>query len=359
MECSIALDKSRFAPGESEILRSGEFTASAFLYSTGVAAVRLKNSRGEIIMLPWQGQQIWHAVFDGRPLHMSSLFEEPHPACAITDSYGAFLYHCGALRMGNPLPGDDHPLHGELTCAGYHSAALLAGEDAAGPYIGLTGTFRHRKGFDTFYDATPAVLLRAGSSVLDISMRVRNIGAYPMDLMYMAHINYRMGADARIAQTCGWSPEDMVLRTSIPSNAAPAPEVLAFMDRLKAEPGATAVLRKEDLYNPDIVFFLRGMRTGTDGRAHVLQIHTDGSADTVAYDPRSLNRHVRWMLKNRNQNAIGILPSTAEPEGYAAELRKGNVRSLGPGETAVFSVQAGALSPAEAAEAMKLLERER
>ena len=355
MECRITLEKSWFTPKETEIVRSGEFTASAFLYSTGVAAVRLKNTRGEIIMLPYQGQQIWSAVFDGRPLHMSSLFEEPRPAESITDTYGAFLYHCGALRMGNPLPGDAYPLHGELPCAQYHRAALVAGEDDKGAYLGLTGEFNYRKGFDDFYDAVPTVLLRAGKSILDLSMRVHNIGSYPMDLMYMAHINYRMGEDARIVQTSGWSPEDMVLRTSIPSHVKPTPEFLAFMDRLKADPKATEVIRTEDAYNPEIVFFLRTMKAGKDGLAHVMQVHADGAADAVSYDPRLLNKHVRWMLKNRNQSAIGILPSTAEPEGYAAEKKKGNVRSLGPGESVVFAIQAGALSKAETAEAVKCI----
>ena len=35
------------------------------------------------------------------------------------------------------------------------------------------------------------------------------------------------------------------------------PEFLAFMDRLKADPKATETLRKTDIYNPEIVFFLR------------------------------------------------------------------------------------------------------
>jgi hypothetical protein len=355
MECRITLEKSWFTPKETEILRAGEFTASAFMYSTGVAAVRLKNTRGEIIMLPYQGQQIWSAVFDGRPLHMSSLFEEPRPAESIMDTYGALLFHCGALRMGDPLPGDTHQVHGELPCARYASAALVAGGDGDDAYIGLTGAFNYRKGFEDFYDAVPTVLLRAGKSILDVSMRVHNIGCCPMDLMYMPHLNYRMGDDARIVQTGGWTPGDMILRDGVPAPDKSTPEYLAFIDRLRADPKITEVLRREDSYNPGIILFLRNMKAGKDGLAHVLQIHADGGADTVSWDPRSLNRHVRWMLRNGNQSAIGILPSTAEPEGYAAEKRKGNVRSLGPGETAVFSVQAGSLSKAEAAEALKLI----
>ena len=33
-----------------------------------MAALRIINARGEIIVLPFQGQQIWRANFDGRDL---------------------------------------------------------------------------------------------------------------------------------------------------------------------------------------------------------------------------------------------------------------------------------------------------
>ena len=353
MDCRIDLDKSWFTAKEKVIVSGGEFTASTFTYSTGIEAVRLKNSRGEIVMLPYQGQHIWNIEFDGRSPRMYNLFDEPRPANVVVDTYGAFMYHCGALRMGNPGPEDDHPLHGELTCAKYDKAAIVIGEDQEGPYLGLTGTFNYKKGFGDFYDATPRVLLRAGKAVLDLSMKVENVGNYPMDLMYMMHINFLIGDDARIVQTSGWSTDDMILRTSIPSHVKTTPEFLAFMDRLKADPKTTEVLRKEDVYNPEIVFFLRNMKPGKDGKARVLQVHTDGTADCVAYDPKVLDKHVRWILKNKNQSVIGILPATAEPEGYTAEKKKGNVRTLGAGESVQFNIRAGVLSKAEAAEAVK------
>lgn len=356
MESVIRLGKSWFGPREETIAEHEDgLTASLFAYSTGVQAVRLKNRRGEVVVLPYQGQQVWDARFDGRSLRMFNLFEEPHPAEVIIDTYGAFMYHCGALRMGTPAPEDDHILHGELPCAKYNSAALVLGKDAEGPYIGVTGVFNYRKGFGDFYNASPRLLLRSDRAMLDISMRVDNVGNYPMDLMYMAHINFMIGDDARLGQTTGWSTDDMILRTSFPAHVKPNPEFLAFMDRLKADPKATETLRKTDIYNPEIVFFLRNVKAGRDGMAHFTQTHGDGSADYVSYDPKELTRHVRWILKNDNQKVIGILPATCEPEGYTAEKKKGNVRTLEAGRSATFRVRAGLLSPAEAAAAAKNL----
>jgi hypothetical protein len=192
---------------------------------------------------------------------------------------------------------------------------------------------------------------------MDMAMRVENIGHAPMDLMYMLHVNFRMTPEARIAQTTGWTPEDMLLRASIPTHITPTAGFLAFLEKLKADPRATEILRAEDEYDPEIVFFLRNMRAGADGLARVMQVHADGSADAVAYDPAVLTKHIRWMYKNAGTNALGIIPGTAEPEGYAAEKKKGNVRSLGPGESAVFAVRAGALSAAEAEAVLKSMEQ--
>lgn len=354
MENRITLNKSWFTANEEVLVDNGDgLSASIFAYSTGIQAVRLKNRRGEAVILPYQGQQVWDATFDGRSLCMFNRFEEPRPAASIIETYGVFMYHCGALRMGTPSPEDNHAVHGELPCAKYNSAAVVIGQDAEGPYIGVTGAYNYRMGFGDFYNAVPRVVLRRDKAVMDISMNVENVGGYPMDLMYMAHINFLIGDDARISQTSGWSVEDMILRTSFPAHVKPNPEFLAFMDKLKADPKATEVLRKSDVYNPEIVFFLRNVKAGKDGMAHFLQTHTDGTADYVSYDPAKLSKHVRWILKNNDQRVIGILPAICEPEGYAAEKKKGFVASLGAGQSVTFQMKAGLLSKTEAAQVAK------
>lgn len=352
--CRIDLEKTWFAAKERQIVQCGEFSASTFVYSTGVEAIRIRNSRGEVVMLPYQGQQIWEFSFDNRDRKMYCLFEEPRPADLIVDTYGAFMHHCGALRIGNPGPGDDHPMHGELPCAKYGAAALVLGSDDQGEFFGLTGTFNYKKGFGDFYDATPRVVLRPGLATIDMSMRIENVGNCPMDLMYMAHFNFRLCVrDCRIVQTTGWSADDMVLRAGVPPHIRPTPEFLALMDKLAADPGITEIIRESDVYEQEVLFNLRNMRPGRDGLAHVLVVHADGTADSVAYDPAVLNRHCRWIIKNRNLRVIGILPATAESEGYAAEKKKGNVRTLDPGGIAAFEVRAGMLSRAEADAALR------
>ncbi|MGB4803261.1 MAG: DUF4432 domain-containing protein, partial [Anaerolineae bacterium] len=54
-----------FGERERLLLECGPLTASAFRYDSGVCALRLRNELGELVMLPFQGQQIWSAAFGG------------------------------------------------------------------------------------------------------------------------------------------------------------------------------------------------------------------------------------------------------------------------------------------------------
>ena len=50
------------------------------------------------------------------------------------------------------------------------------------------------------------------------------------------------------------------------------------------------------------------------------------------------------------------LPATAEPEGYHAELAKGNVRTLAGGESVRFDMEAGYLAADAAAQMAEKIE---
>jgi hypothetical protein len=53
----------QFVVAERVLARWAGLTASTFRYRSGVAALRIENAVGHIIQLPFQGQQIWDAVF--------------------------------------------------------------------------------------------------------------------------------------------------------------------------------------------------------------------------------------------------------------------------------------------------------
>ena len=143
----IHLTESMFGERERLLVENGSLRAHIFRFDTGVCAIRLVNSRGELVILPFQGQQIWSAAFDGRNLTMKSMFDSPKATQTYLETYGGFLLHCGATAMGVPGPADNHPLHGELPNAKYQSAFIELGQDAEGEYIAVGGSYRHTVAF--------------------------------------------------------------------------------------------------------------------------------------------------------------------------------------------------------------------
>jgi len=346
MQTTFHLSPDQFTAHETLLAERGELIASAFRYPSGVCALRLKNALGELVMLPYQGQQIWDATLRGRRLTMKSMFDQPQPTREFLATYGGFLLHCGATAMGSPGPEDKHPLHGELPNAPYQSVALVFGADEKGEYIGLTGAYRHTVAFNYNYIATPLVKLYAASSIFSVTMTIHNLKASPMPLMFLEHVNFRPVNGGRLAQTVVCNPENMRVRANIPPFMEVAPGYREFVNILQAQPEKHLVFDPGLVYDPEMVLYLNYL-ADENGWARTLHIHPDGSADLLRHRPEQLNHGVRWICRTADQDALGIEPCTAEVEGFSAEKAKGNVRSLPGGATFTSGLEIGVLTPDE------------
>ena len=213
---TIALYPELFSSAEKTLLESADFRVLAWTYPSGVKALALENNRGRVVVLPYQGQMIWSAVFDGCDLTMRNMFEQPRPSPTVIGTYGCFMFHSGILRNGCPTPQDDHPLHGEMPCASMDSAWLEVGEDTTGAFLRLGGEYEYVMGFGDHYRARPSVTLRPGSGLFDIGMDVQNLAGKAMELMYMAHMNYAYVANGRFVEPLG--VERTRVRSSVPAH---------------------------------------------------------------------------------------------------------------------------------------------
>lgn len=334
--------------GERRIAEGGAFSATAFRYPSGVEALRLSNARGMVTLLPFLGQMIWDAEFDGRRLTMGSAFPWPPAGSSILETYGAFAYHAGVLRNGTPGPQDSHPLHGEMPVAEMDSAHLIFGEDARGGFMELGGQRDHVIGFGPNYRATPRVRLHAEDGLIEVEMAVENRSAQPMELMYMLHANFAFVPGARIVQPAPFTPDRTEVRRSVPGHVAPTTEFLALLEDLVANPGRMECLSEPELYAPEQVFYIRRPGTDAAGLTRMLMELPEGGAFSAAWRPEDLPFCVRWILNDGDaQVAAFALPSTCEPEGYTAEKAKGHVRLLAPGACARFPVTLGWLGQDE------------
>jgi hypothetical protein len=347
-ETSVRISPEFFSEREKTLIESGPLSASTFVFDGGVCALRLKNETGHLVMLPFQGQQIWSAEFNGRNLTMKSMFDQPRATRDYLQTYGGFLLHCGATAMGVPTQEDTHPLHGELPNAPYPRAHLVIGQDEKGSYIGLGGQYQHTLAFNHNYLAEPLVKLYAGASLFWVAMTITNLKRSDMELMYLAHVNFRPVDHGRLVYSAPSTPQHVRVRTSIPSHIHPRPGYVEFIQELGRQPEKHNVLLPGLPFDPEVVFFIDYL-ADADGWAHSMQVHPDGSADYIRHRPDQLDKGVRWICRTPDQDALGlVLPATAEPEGYLAERSKGNLKLLPAGGQFHFELEMGTLAPGEA-----------
>jgi hypothetical protein len=349
MEKSILyLYPEQFSSTERYLVETNGFSASTFRFDSGVCGLRLKNDQGELVMLPFQGQQIWSAAFGGRPMGMTSFFHEPRPTQVYLETYGGFFLHCGVTAMGVPSAQDNHPLHGELPNAPYQKAWVILGQDDDGEYLGLGGQYHHIVAFNHNYIVEPLVKLYRDSSLFHIFLTIHNLKSSPMEWMYLAHINFRLVDYGRMVYSARATPEHVRVRLSIPSHIRPGPGYVEFLQELKEHPELHHVFTPDKVFDPEVVFSIDCL-ADEQGWAHSMQVHPDGSADYVRHRPAQLNKCNRWIVRTPDQQALGFaMPSTADPEGYTTEKAKGNLQVIPGGDKASFEIIAGYLGPADA-----------
>jgi len=345
-EIRMNLHESFFAEKEKTLLESGCFRVSAFRFPGGVCGLRVCNSRGEVVTLPYQGQQIWSARFDGLDLAMKSVFSEPVATRDYLGTYGGFLLHCGATAMGVPSADDSHPLHGELPNIGYEQAYAAMGEDEEGRYLAVGGITHYTMAFGTHYRAQPEVRLYENDTLVHIAMTLTNLRTRPMEYMYLCHINFHPVDGSVILDS---TPADRdhvkVFRDIPPEMAREEREALAaYMDRVAADPSVHQVIDPaSQLYDPEMVL---AIHYGTDagGWAHSMQLMPGGDAFYTAFRPEELPLGVRWIARNGDEDALGlVLPATGEHKGYAQAKKRGQVRILDGGCGVTLHMKTGYL----------------
>ena len=341
-----------FAQSERTLVEHEGLTASTFRFESGVCGLRLTNSRGELVLLPYQGQQIWRCTFDGRDLQMVSMFEQPRPTQNYLETYGGFFLHCGATAMGVGGPDDDHPLHGELPNAPYQHAHLEIGRDQRGAFIGMGGLYQHTVAFSHNYRFAPLIKLYADQTLFPIRAQLTNLKHTPMEWMYMGHLNFRPLVGGQILYSAPCTPEATRVFVNVPEHAQGGDSLdspLAFLEALAADPSLHTRFSEGQLI-PEAVFSIDYL-ADAQGWAHSLQLHPDGYAHYIGHQPAQLSHGIRWIRRSAEEDALGLcLPATAEHEGYSAEKKKGFVRTLDGGEAVEWQLEAGLMDP-QAAEA--------
>ncbi len=320
------------------LLEAGNLSAETFLFPSGVCGLRLRSDQGQLVLLPYQGQQIWSAQMAGRKLTMQTMFTQPFPTRDFLSTFGGFLVHCGGAARGIPGQQATRPLHGEFPNAPYENAELLFGEDERGAFIGLTGSYTYMVFFYDHFVARPMVKLYAGSTIFTVEMDVQNLKNTPMELSYLAHINFRPVDGGRLVYSAICTPEHMRVNTELPAHLEHKPGYQDFVDDLAGHPEKHLIFHPGQSYDPEVVIRIDYL-ADRHGTARQMQVHPDGTADVVRHRPAELGRGVRWISRTPEQDAIGFEPATGS-EGH-------NFVSIAAGASFHCKMEVGLLSPTE------------
>ncbi|MDQ0203033.1 aldose 1-epimerase family protein [Pectinatus haikarae] len=338
MKNKIFLKRGFFSEKSKEIFKNDNFTVDIFIYPSGVEAVKLTNSRGYVTVLPYMGQIIWDAEFDGISLRMKNMFSQPKPANCIIDTYGCFAFHSGLLSNGCPSPEDTHPMHGEMSCAPIDEAWLELSDET----ISVTGQYEYCQGFGYHYLSHPSLTIKANDTKMDIGMKVKNLTGIDMPLQYMCHMNYAYVDNAIISSNV---PEKAFkLRESIPAHVKPTPKWMHYNEDIKQlqKNGSTLTkLDQPDMYDPEIVFMADDLKNYTENA--VFEIDSPkGFGFKTTFSTKEFPCATRWLLYNADQQVSAfVLPATCRPEGFLAAKKSGTLIMLKSNEEKYFSVTTG------------------
>lgn len=335
----LELREPMFAESERPLLRVGGIRIAAFRYASGVAALRVRSPRLEMVWLPFAGQMIWDLAVDGESLKMRSMFEEPVGSGAFDRDYGMFLAHCGLTAMGSPEPEDGHPLHGELPHAAYGSAFVEIDGDASGVAVTLGGVTSEKVFGETHYEFRPRLTIRPESAVVELRAVLANLRSRELEYQYLCHLNWLPHDGAELAQSGALDAQEYRIMPDPGSDRATADyvaDLIAHPERsLRVEPGVPI--------DPEYCVWMTP-RSDPAGWAHAMQLLPDGRSQFVSWDAGNLPHAVRWVARTGDEDAIGFaLPATGHHLGRTRSREDGLIRVVPPGGEVSFAIDFGIL----------------
>ena len=344
----INLNESMFTENEKVFLVNNHFHVSFFKYSTGVCAVRIKNDTLNIIVLPFQGQQIWRFSSRNRSLTMKSIFDEPENTDKFGLNYGGFLIHCGLTANGNPSENDSHPLHGELPNGKYCEAYITVGEQDGNEFISLGGRYQYRNSLEYYYAFEPELFVHQNSGIVDMHIKATNYRVKPMKYMYMAHINWLPVDRSHLV----YSGDPQTIKVYNDTFGLPTSEQQAFskfIQKVEEDPAIADYLDSStQIYDPEFCMYMQYL-ADHDGYAHAMQVFPEKDAAYVSFRTRELPNAVRWYARTGDEDALAFaIPSTNDHLGFSRNDEKGLIRQIPAKDSIHMHYKFGYLSTAQA-----------
>jgi len=335
-----------------ELVRDGELSAAAFRYETGVCGLHIKNQHCNMVVLPYMGQQIWFAEFEGKNLTQKSIFDQPQNTTKFGDNYGGLLLHCGLTNINCAEEGEDYPLHGELPFADYPETYTGIGRDEKGKYLAVGGTYVYRNSQEYHWAYSPELRLYDDASVLEMHIDIHNRRQSPLDYMFMCHMNWLAVDGSRLVYSAKKDKEH--IKPDPPELKGDSPRAVRmreFSKKLMEDPMILDVLDfKTQCCDPEMCINVK-YEADENHWAHAMQVMPGGDACYVGFCTTELPYALRWFCCTGDESGVGIaLPTTGTNRSTAYQKEHGYYNTLDPEEHAGIRFDFGYLNKEKANE---------
>lgn len=336
-----------------ELLHDGALRAEAFRYETGVCGLKVSNQHMSMVVLPYMGQQIWFAEFEGKNLTQRSIFDQPQATTKFGDNYGGLLLHCGLTNINGPGDGEaDYPMHGELPFAVYPETYTGIGHDEKGKYLAVGGTYVYRNSQEYHYAYSPELRIYDGASVAEMYIDIHNRRGRELEYLFLCHMNWLAVDGSRIVYSAKKDKEHIwVDPTEIGGESERAVRVREYGKKLVEDPTLADVLdSKTQCFDPEMCINIR-YESDKNGWAHAMQVMPEGDACYVGFRTKELPYALRWLCRTEDEDGIGIaLPTTGTNRSTAYNREHGYYNTLPAGEHASLRFNFGYLPKDKAQE---------
>lgn len=293
----------------------------------GVEAVELRTGAGlDLEVLPSRGLDLGAARFEGRPLVWLSAAGFSHPGLVESRGEegflrafgGGLLTTAGLSNVGKPSREGDREfgLHGRASSTPAREVAAW-GEWEGDEYVmTVRGRTREAVLYGEKLDKTRTLTARLGEARVRLVDRVENLGFEPAPVLLLYHLNL------------GWPLVRPGSRLELPSLGT---------EPVLGDPAGWAEPTPPDPTYATSVLEHR-LAANEDGWTRLALVSPDVRLE-LAYDARTLPRFTQWRMLGAGDYVLGLEPGTVGVGGRPAELARGGLPTLEPGEAREFRLE--------------------
>ena len=292
--------------------------------SRNMRIVDVNNGSGlSFTVYPDRGMDIGECSFCGIPLVWLTPetggpeFYESEKFNWLRSWGGGLLTGCGLLNVGGPgeYDGENHGLHGRVS----HLPGRDVNTDSRWEndrfLLEVSGKVHHSKVFGENLLLTRKISTALGDNSITIEDSVENLGYAPSPFMQLYHMNfsyplvdensYLTATEHQIVPKDDHSASGISQWDKITSPVPGFAEQL-FYHYLPADENGMAKIK---LVNPDLKIALQ-----------------------IAYRSAELPLLAQWKQLGQGEYVIGLEPANCLPEGHQANIDKGMLKTIAPGE---------------------------